>query len=228
MCRLAIFVLLLLIAWLPACFAAQEFRCDNRPEVVVSAADPAGIEEICASAARAIDFLAKYRLPPKRTIRFEIVEETIDSHGYLAYGCYDSRKDLIRIMSYRAILNGAEDPRMYGEPFDREHYQGAIAHELTHAIFQQHLQIEQPSIAAQEYLAHSAQLAVLPEVRRLGIIKAMEVTQWASGDTISDIYMAIEPGKFAVKSYLHLTALDDPAAFVQLLLNAKWFYIHVP
>ena len=49
-----------------------------------------------------------------------------------------------------------------------------------------------------------------------------------SGDAISDVYMAIEPGKFAVKSYKHLLAMTDPSPFIQILLNAKWFYVYVP
>lgn len=47
-------------------------------------------------------------------------------------------------------------------------------------------------------------------------------------DVISEIYMALEPGRFAVKSYLHLTTMADPQAFVQILLHNKWFYINVP
>lgn len=39
--------------------------------------------------------------------------------------------------------------------------------------------------------------------------------------------MAIEPGKFAVKSDKHLTSMLDPLSFVQILLNAKWFYVYV-
>jgi hypothetical protein len=40
--------------------------------------------------------------------------------------------------------------------------------------------------------------------------------------------MAIEPGKFAAESYLHLTGMSDPAFFVEIILNAKWFYVYVP
>ena len=40
--------------------------------------------------------------------------------------------------------------------------------------------------------------------------------------------MAIEPGKFAVKSYLHLTSTENTLDFVALLLNAKWYYVYVP
>ena len=45
---------------------------------------------------------------------------------------------------------------------------------------------------------------------------------------VSDVYMAIVLGKFVVKSYKYLLSMADPAPFVQVLLNAKWFYVSVP
>lgn len=105
---------------------------------------------------------------------------------------------------------------------------GAIAHEIAHAVVQHNLKAEPISTGPQEYLAHATQLGVMPEDRRRAIIRAMNVSPWESGDAISDVYMAIESGKFAVKSYLHLTSLENPQSFVDLLLNAKWFYVYVP
>jgi hypothetical protein len=71
-------------------------------------------------------------------------------------------------------------------------------------------------------------MAVLTDTRRNRIIERADVESWLPGDAISDIYMAMEPTRFAVKSYLHLTSMDDPSGFVTILLNAKWFYVYVP
>ena len=136
--------------------AGQEYRCPEQPAVLVAGGTAELAEQICAAGAKAIDFLARYQLTPKRTIHFNIVEEKIDSHGSVAYGSYDRRSDSIQLMSYAAIHRGASDPTIYGESFDREHYRGAIAHEVTHAIFQQHVQTEQTGTAPQEYLAGAA------------------------------------------------------------------------
>lgn len=81
---------------------------------------------------------------------------------------------------------------------------------------------------AQEYLAHVAQLGSLSEERRRKIITENEVGPWESGDSISDVYMGLNPTGFAVKSYLHLMQLEDPLPFLKLLLNNNWFYISVP
>ena len=40
--------------------------------------------------------------------------------------------------------------------------------------------------------------------------------------------MAFDQGKFAVKSYLHLTSLQNPEEFIRILLQANWFYVSVP
>ncbi|HEY5674689.1 MAG TPA: DUF6639 family protein [Malonomonas sp.] len=225
--RVVILQLLLLFLF-SAGAAAQETSCENLPEVVVLSGEPAQIAEVCRASELAIAFLAKYGLTPKRSIRFEFVETKIDSHGYIAYGSYDSRSDQIQLMTYAAILANAESPTMYSEPFDRGHYSGAIAHEVAHAVVQHNLQSRRLSNAAQEYLAHSVQLAVLPEARRQKIIRVIAIEPWQSGDVISEVYMALEPGRFAVKSYLHLTTMANPQAFVQILLHNQWFYINVP
>jgi hypothetical protein len=119
---------------------------------------------------------------------------------------------------------------MYNQPFDEEHYVGAIAHELTHAIFNHNASNidEKWNNAAQEYLAHATQLGVLPAERRNEIIQSEDTGPWESGDEISVTYMGLNMTGFAVKSYLHLTQMSDPQPFIQILLNHKWLYISVP
>ena len=119
---------------------------------------------------------------------------------------------------------------MYDQPFDKEHYHGAIAHEIAHAIFHHNTGSikEQLTNAAQEYVAHSTQMAVLSSERRNEIIETTDVGPWEPGDSISVTYMALQPTAFAAKSYQHLTQLVDPHSFIKLLLINNWFYISVP
>lgn len=228
MYRLFFFLSILPLLLSPTNLQAKKLVCANQPKVVVLLNEQEQLAEICSASQKAISFLARYNIFPTRPISFEVIEEPIDSRGYVAYGSYDSRSDRIRLMSYAAIMNGSEPPMMYGEPFDRVHYAGAIAHEVAHAVVQHNLKTKLLGTAPQEYLAHATQLAVMPEDRRNVIIQTMNIAAWESGDAISDIYMAIEPGKFAVKSYKHLLTMVDPEPFVQILLNAKWFYVSVP
>jgi len=212
----------------PCIGSARGYRCDIEPEVVVETSSSGAITAVCQSADKAIRFLAQYRLHPKRAIRVKVVEREIVSEGYDAFGCYDSRSELVEVMSYQAILEHVECPEMYGEPLDAVHFAGVVTHEVAHAVMQHNLLTRHISPAPQEYLAHATQFAALPAARRDRIIRAKDVGPWETGDAISDIYMAFDPGKFAVKSYLHLTALENPEEFIQVLLQANWFYVYVP
>lgn len=213
-------------ALLAAPASADNYACDALP-VEVHAPDDGMLGFICTASAAALAFLRGYDLRPSHTIRIEIVEQAPEPHGYLAYGSYDSRTDTIELMSLPAVLNGSTAPKMYDEPFDEEHYRGVIAHEVAHAVVQHNGQVLPLSNTAQEYFAHATQLAVMPEQRRAEIIGAAGVGAWEINDVISDIYMALSPKRFAVKSYLHLTSMNDPGRFVGVLLAAKWRYVYV-
>jgi len=223
-------ILLLALALMlcPKKTTAAEYSCNNRYAIVMTLESPADREKICAAAGKALDFLAHYDLYPQRKININIVETSIMSESYDAFGSYNCLSDVIDLMSYQAIFAALNQPEMYGETFDDVHYSGLIAHEIAHAVMQHNLMTKHISPAPQEYLAHATQLAVMPENRRRAIIKVMDVGPWQTGDVISDVYMALEPGKFAVKSYLHLTTMEQPKNFIRMLLQSKWFYVNVP
>jgi hypothetical protein len=224
------YCLFFLLVPLAGSVGAQQFTCGDLAVIEISAPDNSMVGDICSASGKAITFLNRYHLQPKRVIRIEIVEDVIDSHGYAAYGSYDRQDDLIRLISLPSILKSGGSPQMYDEPFDREHYHGAIAHEITHAIFQHNTENikEQLTNAAQEYLAHSTQIAILSAERRNRIIAANHFGPWESGDSISVTYMGLNPTGFAVKSYLHLTQNKDPQPFITLLLKNNWFFVSVP
>lgn len=222
------FAPLLFLFMLPLAAAAAEKHCSDRSLVIVNSDQEDVRNEICTAAGKGLAFLSQYDLVPKRSITIDIVEEKIDNHGFLAYGRYEGSSDRIELMSYQAIFANNPNPQIFGEPFDHVHYAGVIAHEIAHAVVETYLQRTKFSTTPQEYLAYATQLAVLPQTRREKIVAAMQVGPWEGGDTISTIYMAMSPAKFAVKSYLQLESLADAKAFVQLLLEARWFDIYVP
>jgi len=225
--RIVLLLSLSCLLW-PGIGLAAERSCANQPEVVVATEVAALHEQICSAAEQAINFLAQYQLRPKRPIVIDLADQKIDNHGYPSYGRYEGDVDRIELMSYAAIMALPEPPLMYGEPFDPVHYSGVIAHEVAHAVVEHNLLRKKFSAAPSEYLAHATQLAVMPEERRQRVIGAMKVTPWQGGDSITNIYMAMNPGKFAVKSYLHLVSMPHPDRFVKLLLDARWFDVYVP
>lgn len=209
---------------------AVQYGCEGVPEISVTAPDDSMVTYVCGAANRAVSFLSKYQLKPTRVLRTVIIDKNLNQDGYEAIGMYDRRSDRIFIMSLPALLEISPSPQMYNMAFDEEHYIGAIAHEITHAIFEHNASTIEGkwNNAAQEYLAHATQLGVLSPQRRREIIESEGAGPWESGDEISVTYMGINTTGFAVKSYLHLTRMTEPQPFVQILLNHKWLYISVP
>lgn len=225
-----IFFLIIVPAYFVSSAVAIEYSCEKGPGIFISASNDEMVDHVCNAADRAITFLGKYKLSPLRAIYIEIIEQILSQDGYDALGSYDRKSDRISIMSLPSLLQSSKSPKMYNMPFDEEHYIGALAHEITHAIFQHNSSnIEDKwNNAAQEYLAHVTQLGVLPAQRRKEIINSENTGPWEPGDEISVTYMGFNTTGFAVKSYLHLTQMTDPQSFIQMLLNHKWLYISVP
>lgn len=220
----------LITAFLTSPAVAIQYRCEKTQGVFISASNGEMVDHICRAADRAITFLGQYKLKPLRAIHIEIIEQALNHDGYDAFGSYDRKSGHILMMSLPAILRSSESPKMYNMPFDEEHYIGALAHEITHAIFHHNASdIEEKwNNAAQEYLAHATQLGVLAVQRRKEIINSEKTGPWEPGDEISVTYMGFNTTGFAVKSFLHLTQMTDPQSFIQILLNHKWLYISVP
>lgn len=127
---------------------------------------------MCDALDKAIHFLGQYGLHPKHPITIHLVDKTIDHNGYTTFGSCYRQSGIVQLMSYAALMRTNKSPQMYNQPFDREHYQGAIAHEVAHAIFHQNSRNmkQQLTNASQEYLAHSTQLGTLSPKRRRQII----------------------------------------------------------
>ncbi len=227
---ISILSLIIVPIYLVSPVVAIEYSCEDTSKVSISAPNDKMVDHVCNAADRAIRFLGKYKLQPKRAIFIEVIEESINRNGYKAFGSYDRQSDRILMMSLPALLQSSKSPKMYNMPFDEEHYIGALAHEITHAIFHHNsIHIDEKwNNAAQEYLAHATQIGVLPAQRREEIINSEDTGPWEPGDEISVTYMGFNTTGFAVKSYLHLTQMTDPQSFIQILLNHKWLYISVP
>lgn len=201
--------------------------CANLP-VQVESTQPSTITDVCDGAASALKFLAPYGVKPTGRIVIDLVDATLERNGGRVFGYYDAGADRITLMSLSAIRAHKMVAALHGPPIGSVYYRSLVAHEVTHALYHQNSANEALSHAAQEYLAYVTQMAVLSPSYRQEVISHADVVAWRSGESISDIYMAMAPEKFAVKSYLHFRGLSDPAAFVKTLLNNKWFYVYIP
>lgn len=223
--RITITALSLMLSY--SAFAGDD-PCDN-PDIEVSAQSSDVQIEVCTAAELAINFLSDYGLKLNHPIRIEIVEQPLSHHGYSAYGSYDSRNDLVQVMSPQIIDRSTPSPRIYYQAIDATQYRGIVAHEVAHAMIQQNSHVAPLPIgqSAQEYLATVTQLSIMPAETRRQIIDSADMGPWETGDVISALYMAIAPEKFAVKCYLHFQQLSAPQTFVQHLLGSKRFNVDV-
>lgn len=222
---------ILMIPMLVVIFATealpQGHQCKDPPDVVIFSSKAPDVAEICASAAKAIAFLEHLELTPRRDIRINIVDEPIIRAGIKLHGGYRPGSDEILLMSYAAILKQPQQVQIYGEALDKSYYSGLVAHEIAHAVVQHNIPGGGPTIA-HEYLAYATQLAVIPKERLRSIITAAGTSPWKPGSIISAGYMALDPRKFAVKSYLHLISVQDSPAFIAMLLKTKGSSILLP
>ncbi|MEH6471758.1 MAG: DUF6639 family protein [Halopseudomonas sp.] len=199
--------------------------CSGLGVEILSPLSPKAHSALCDSVAATLIFLKPLQLVVTKTLYIEVVQRPLVEQGHAIFGSYDAVTDRITVMSQAAIMEQDTSALMYGQPFESDHYRGVIAHEVTHAVVQQY--VADLNHTAQEYLAHAAQLAVLPESRRRQIIGFADVDPWRRDDVISDIYMAMALTKFAVKCYLHLTEHLQPVQLVQMLLASKWRFVVV-
>jgi hypothetical protein len=228
-CKSAIRVSILTGCLISPLLACAETQWCSNPNITVSAELAETREAVCTASELALNFLVRYGLQVKRPVRISVVEQPLQYRSYSAYGSYDSRSDLVQVMSPQAIHRATPAPQIYHQPLDQVHYQGIVAHEVAHALIQQNSQVSPQPVgqAAQEYLACVTQLSILPPENREQVIYSAGVGPWESGDVISSVYMAMAPDRFAVKSYLHFQQHPLPEKFVDELLRSKWFYVNV-
>lgn len=216
----------LLLAVFTANASAGEYQCQEPPQVFIAATEDRDVAGICTAAAKAFNFLAQFKLTAQRPIHILLLEGPIALANGKVHGSYNRDSDIILLTSFEAIVKQRGMSELYPGIFDEIHYSGLIAHEVAHAVIQHNLVSGEQTIA-QEYLAYSTQLGVMPEERRARIIAAVEGTAWEKGHVISAGYLALAPEKFAVKSYLHLVAQKNPRQFVESLLKTEGATIYV-
>jgi hypothetical protein len=206
---------------------AVEVRpCAGQPVEV--AGDTAHAEEVCAASLAALEQLATLGLAPAQPIRIVLVEQGILHGSGLAYGQYDGGRNRLELMSPRAIAAQQPAPTQFGRAIDGVIYAGLVAHELTHAIAQQHKRVESLGHAAQEYLAYAVEIASLPDAVREAVIATAGVAGWESGDSISTVYLGLNVHRFAVKSYLHLHDHPAPKSVVEAVLGSRAWVFTAP
>jgi len=195
--------------------SAEELQC-NDSTIVVQGAERQSVQDGCEAVSSAARFFESSGLSMPNGVKITIVDgQPTPFLGVHETGNYDSRQNAIRVLAYQPAVKVTEknEPGL-GRIVTRAHWQSYIAHELTHAAIHASCDNACPSRAIHEYVAAVAQIASLPNEQRSELLKLYrDLEPFHQLSEITEIYYAINPHYFAVKSYKHYQQLIDPRAF---------------
>jgi hypothetical protein len=191
--------------------------------IEVLAASEHDRQQACKAVSESEAFLAAsgLKLPAGMTIQVVGHLEGAISEPF-ALADYDGRQRSIHILDFaraQAAFSAVNSPglRLGMSPGVWRSY---ITHELTHAAIHAACGRSCPDLAAHEYIASVAQLSVLPEAERSALLAGYSQLEGFAGvDEISEIYYAMNPCQFMVKSYLHYRSPGHGNAFIKALLQ---------
>jgi hypothetical protein len=89
---------------------------------------------------------------------------------------------------------------------------------VAHAIATQNFGFENPSAAAQEYIAGVVQLSVLDDEQRSQILSKFPGDGYDAAVEINFLKYQFDPAHFAVESYRHYVKIDNGPQFIRDLL----------
>lgn len=208
------------LACLSGSISAGELRCADR-SVVVRGTEPQAVLDGCEAVKSAGRFFVSLGLSIPEGVSIELME--VQHTSLLAAhetANYDAEKNAIRILTYRAAVKATEaNEQGLGRIATRSHWRSYIVHELAHAIIHAGCGLACLSRAIHEYVAAVAQLASLP-TEELGelLIPYRNLEPFQHLAEITEIYYAINPHYFAVKSYKHYQQQSDPGTFLRRML----------
>lgn len=204
----------------PHSIGAASLGCPESP--VTFACDASEKHEcLCETVSEAISFLESVGLQTTEDITLKIVPEIPSDDHQKISGAYNSQTQELSMITF----SGAKDTALghqqpFGVVLTKDLWCSFAAHELAHAIIDQHAAEMVPTRFALEYVAYVTQLEVLDVKTREKILKEFaDVGAFASIEEMSDIYYYLDPNRFAVKCYLHFMALDDPERFIEELIS---------
>ena len=217
--RLSAFVAVLMTAFACTVTAAAPTRCSGT-DVFVAGADDTDVAEACRAAAEARGVLQAIGLELPRGVAIRLVERAGDDGlGVGERARYETGSHAIVLRGYattaRAMPPGlAEDSAAAGRAVWRSY----VVHELAHAAIHLSCVSTCPRRAVHEYVAAVAQYSSLPADLRADLVGRFgDVAPWGSEVEISDTYYAVDPERFAVKSYLNYRPPPAGPAFVRRL-----------
>lgn len=190
-------------------------------KLIVEARDPVSrhdLDLVRSGAHKAIAFFQQHGFAVKRSIRVRVHDRAI--HGYPKHiGLYDTRATEVALLSPDQAARATVVDKPFGMEMDRALYASFVAHELAHAILDQHADQHPVSLLAHEYIAYVAQFSTMDDKLRDGILARYPLQGFSDLSEVSAIYYALDPCAFGVKAYLHFRDSADRSGLLRKLLS---------
>ncbi len=200
---------------------AEPYKCSNE-DVTVYAERQSDIAFACSAIDKTYAFLRTAGLIKYVSIDLHIVSK-LPKHNRaeLSLGHCKKTENSIYILSYntckyRIIANG-----FWSLNFSRNLYNSFIVHEIAHAIAGAHFEVESHSIAAEEYIPYTTQIALMPEGLRQELLTKITNEGFKNEEEITSLFHDLSPSVFAVKAYRHFRRKENGSNFYQKILKGK-------
>jgi hypothetical protein len=201
---------------------ARDMACPHGG-IAISADSAADLDQACLAVKEALPFLRDIGLALPSGVKIHLVHHLEGEGGEAReLARYDGRECGIRVLDFAATEAAVRQAGNQGLKVSMTPplWRSFVVHELAHAAIHADCGQVCPNRAAHEYIAAVAQLSVLPEaVRREILQRHGDLDGFAGSGDISEIYYALGPTKFMVKSYLHYLRPGNGNAFIRSLLR---------
>lgn len=190
-------------------------------KISIFALDQTDRIQACRAISESEPFLASVGLKLPTGVSIHIVGRLDGKDGVpheLAH--YDGRECAIHMLDFGAARARAAQGDGLMVAMDRHLWRSYVVHELTHAAIHAACGQAHPDRAAHEYIAAVAQMVSLPRSVRAAILGSHgNLEGFGEPAEISEIYYALSPAKFMVKSYRHYIRPGNGRPFIQSLLK---------
>jgi len=226
--RIAVAFAMVFLAWWFAPAWAERIICatGNSPITAISQSDQS---QACQAVRESMPFFASVGLKMPKMVEIRLVGSLAgQGAGEHELARYDGNQCFILMLEYDAARAAQ---RRSGKsslqvPMNRALWRSYVVHELTHAAIHAGCGQICPDRATHEYIAAVAQLASQPASLRSEILgHHRKLGAFGKETEISEIYYALNPGQFAVKSYLHYLQPGNGPAFVRRLLESPTHHL---
>jgi hypothetical protein len=217
--------------WIPAVLAlllappvgAGETQICSDPFFTVTAPDPALAERTCHSAAAARESLRTCGIELPEPLEIRVVDAIMGSMGP-CLGVYHCGEQEIAVLSPDAMSSLRAEDGAFAGISDMAYWDSILVHELTHAAYDAVTCPFSSCVATSEYASYAMQVRSLPPEEQAKFGEQVELRSKSNLGAMSAMIYFMAPDKFAKHAWLHFSSLDDPCAYMSLIMDGKVFF----